>query len=160
MNSSGHETYAMQLLERMFETEIRFLKSTAGNVAELASSFHQDVVIHEPASLPYAGDWRGLAGIGALFRAMSSVWSDVRVDQLEAARVGDTIFMTCKLSLTSRATGVTILQPFAEVLRLKDNLLIDGTPFYFDAKELVAATEGPLSPADRILSLRPKRAGA
>jgi hypothetical protein len=47
--------------------------------------------------------------------------------------------MTCTLHLTSRARGTMITQPFAEVLRFKDERLIDGTPFYYDIGEIAAA---------------------
>jgi ketosteroid isomerase-like protein len=130
---------ALQLLERMFQVELQCLRADSGDVEALASAFHPDVVVHEPASLPYAGDWSGLDGVGVLFRKMSEVWSDLRVEDLEAERTGDTVYMTCKLHLTSRANGVAIAQPFAEVLRFVDDRLIEGTPFYYDTYEIVTA---------------------
>jgi hypothetical protein len=63
----------------------------------------------------------------------------MRVDDVEGVREGGVIFMTCKLQVTCRANGAVIHQPFAELLRLQDNKLIDGTPFYYDTAELVAA---------------------
>ncbi|MGK9165647.1 nuclear transport factor 2 family protein [Inquilinus limosus] len=129
---------AMRLLGRMFEVELAFLSAKSEDPDVLATAFHPDVVVHEPASLPYAGDWRGLAGIGALFRRMREVWSDIGVDRLEAVRTGDTVFMTCTLHLTARRSGGGITQPFAEVLRFRDDLLIEGTPFYYDTGALTA----------------------
>jgi hypothetical protein len=123
----------------MFEVEMTFVKSGSDDLDLLGSAFHRDVVVHEPSSLPYAGDWRGLAGIGALFRRMREVWSNMAIDGLLAARSGDTIFMTCRLQLTCRHDGARIHQPFAEVLRFEDGLLLDGTPFYHDTSELVTA---------------------
>jgi hypothetical protein len=105
----------------------------------LASAFHGNAVVHEPASLPYAGDWQGLEGIGTLFRRMSDTWSDVRVEDLEGMHSDNTVFMTCTLYLTARASGATIKQPFAEVLRFKDGLLLEGTPFYYDTSEIMSA---------------------
>jgi ketosteroid isomerase-like protein len=140
--ASGSRRTAMELLERMFEVEMRFVKSDADDLDLLTSAFHRDVVIHEPKSLPYSGDWTGLAGVGALFRRMREVWSDLSVEGLEAARTGDTVFMACALSLTSRATGATIKQPFAEMLHFSGDLLIDGTPFYYDTAEILAALQG------------------
>ena len=117
---------AAQLLTRLFEVERRFLCSDFGTADLLATAFHPDVVIHEPASLPYPGDWCGLEGVTALFRAMRETWSDIRVEDLRSVRDGDTVFMA------SRATGRSIAQPFAEVLRFKGDRLVDGTPFYYD----------------------------
>lgn len=135
-DSNGRST-AMQLLERMFDVEMSFLGSEAKDVGRLARAFHPEVTVHEPGSLPYAGDWHGLDGIGALFRRMSEIWSDVSVSGLDAARSGDTVFMACKLRLVCRANGAVIEQPFAEALRFEDDLLIDGTPFYHDTAALL-----------------------
>lgn len=130
---------AMELLARMFDVEMRFLQSDKPEPGMLATAFHPDVVVHEPKSLPYAGDWAGFEGIGTLFRRMREVWSELRVEKLEATRDGDAVFMACTIHLTSRATGVSVTQPFAEVLRFKNDLLIEGTPFYYDTAEILAA---------------------
>ena len=130
---------AIDLLARMFDVELRFLQSDKPDLRMLATAFHPDVVVHEPKSLPYAGDWIGFEGIGALFRRMREVWSDLKVEKLEATRDGDVVFMACTIDLTSCATGASITQPFAEVLRFKNDRLIEGTPFYYDTAEILTA---------------------
>lgn len=130
---------AMDLLARMFDVELRFLQSDKPDLRMLATAFHPDVVVHEPKSLPYAGDWAGFEGIGALFRRMREVWSDLKVEKLEATRDGDVVFMACTIHLTSRTTGASVTQPFAEMLRFKNDLLIEGTPFYYDTAEILSA---------------------
>ena len=130
---------AMELLTRMFDVELRFLQSDKPDLRMLATAFHPDVVVHEPKSLPYAGDWAGFEGIGALFRRMREVWSDLKVEKLEATRDGDVVFMACTIHLTSRTTGASVTQPFAEMLRFKNDLLIEGTPFYYDTAEILSA---------------------
>ena len=123
----------------MFDVELRFLQSDKPDLRMLATAFHPDVVVHEPKSLPYAGDWIGFEGIGALFRRMREVWSDLKVEKLEATRDGDVVFMACTIHLTARATGASVAQPFAEILRFKDELLVEGTPFYYDTAEIISA---------------------
>lgn len=139
MNADAGGLSAMELLERMFAVEMRFLQQDEADLDLLATAFHPDVVVHEPDSLPYAGDWCGLDGIGRLFRTMRATWSDLSVDGLQAAKTGDTVFMTCTLRLTARSSGRTITQPFAEVLRFEDGRLIEGTPFYYDTAAIAAA---------------------
>lgn len=139
MNADTGGFSAMELLERMFAVELRFLQQDEADLSLLATAFHPDVVVHEPASLPYAGDWRGLDGIGRLFRTMRETWSNLSVDGLQAAKSGDTVFMTCTLRLTARSSGRTLTQPFAEVLRFEGGRLIEGTPFYFDTAAIRAA---------------------
>lgn len=130
---------ATELLDRMFDAEMRLLRTENADPSVLVNVFHEDVVIHEPASLPYGGEWRGLNGVAALFKRMREVWSNMDVQDLEAVRHEDTVFMRCKFRLTARASGVTLEQPFAEVLRFSKDRLIDGTPFYYDTAAIVAA---------------------
>lgn len=139
MNADTGGFSAMELLERMFAVELRFLQQDETDLDLLATAFHPDVVVHEPASLPYAGDWRGLDGIGRLFRTMRETWSDLSVDGLQAAKSGDIVFMACTLRLTARSSGRTLIQPFAEVLRFEGGRLIEGTPFYFDTVAIRSA---------------------
>ncbi|HEV7691936.1 MAG TPA: nuclear transport factor 2 family protein [Hyphomonadaceae bacterium] len=130
-----HDLSAMQLPGRMFEVEMVYIASGAG---DLGRAFHPDVVVHEPATLPYPGDWKGPDGVGALFHKMREVWSEMRVQDMQAVREGDRVYMAGTIHLTSRATGASAIQPFAEVLQFRNGLLIEGTPFYFDTGELDA----------------------
>lgn len=106
-------TPAMQLLERMFDAELAFMRSASSDVATLGAVFHPDGVIHEPASLPYAGDWSGLDDLGRLFRRMSGIRSKVSVNGMKASRSDDMVFMNCQLRLICRASGAAMEQPFA-----------------------------------------------
>ncbi|MGF1623434.1 MAG: nuclear transport factor 2 family protein [Alphaproteobacteria bacterium] len=123
---------AEQLLGRVFDVELGFMRSRAKDSSPLAQAYHPQVVVHEPASLPYAGDWHGLDGVARLLRMMGQLWSEFRRDHMEAMRRGDTVFLSGTLHLQGRATGAAIDQPFAEVLHFKDDLLLDATPFYYD----------------------------
>src|ERR1044072_8465155 len=122
---SSDQYSAMQLLERMFEVEMAFLSAEMEDLGPLATAFHPDVVVHEPQSLPYAGEWRGHAGVGALLRRMREGWSNIGGDGPGPVRTGDTVFMPCTLPLTARCSGEAVSQPFAEVLRFRDGLLLD-----------------------------------
>jgi ketosteroid isomerase-like protein len=75
--------------------------------------------------------------VAALFRRMREVWSELRVEDMEVARVDETVFVTATLHLTARATGKKVVQPFAEVLHFREDRLIRGTPIYYDTQELV-----------------------
>ncbi len=143
MNNAEHATAeATGLVEKMFAAEFAFMKSGGLELSLLTPAFHSDVVIHEPASLPYAGDWCGLDGAAALIRRMGETWSGMSVDKLEVAGTAESVFLGCRLRLTARSTGVSVEQPFAERLRFKEGRLIEGTPFYFDTAELAAALTG------------------
>lgn len=144
----------LKMLQRMFEVEMSFMQSESRDIAILAKAFHPDVVIHEPTSLPYSGDWKGLPGIAALMRAMSQTFSKMAVEDLSCSGSAEKLHVSCFLHMTSRTTGVEIRQPFAQILRFRDGLLIEGTPFYFDTAEIEAALRESLPAGTPMASSR------
>ncbi|HTV69362.1 MAG TPA: nuclear transport factor 2 family protein [Rhizobiaceae bacterium] len=130
---------AEALLANMFDVEMRFMEAGSNDLSLLATAFHPDVTIHEPASLPYCGDWSGLDGLARLFRRMGETWDGMTVQSMIAAQRGDIVLMSCDIVMTSRTTRKTVAQPFAERLVFRDGLLLEGTPFYYDTAEIAAA---------------------
>ena len=129
---------ALRLLEPMFAAEFAYMRSDPPDATLLEAAFDPEVVVHEPGSLPYAGDWRGLDDVAALIRLMGETWSQMTLEGLVAVRDGDLVFLSCTLRLVSRATGRSIEQPFAEALRFRGGRLLEGRPFYFDTAALLA----------------------
>ncbi len=129
---------ARQLLDRMFEAEMACL-AHSGDTRFLAEAFDTEVVVREPESLPYRGEWRGHDGVGALFKAMNRVWSSIAVEDMRCARDEDRVFMACTLRLTARTRNVTVSQPFAQSLRFRQGLLLEAIPFYYDTAALIEA---------------------
>lgn len=135
----NNSTEAMAILARMFAAEMQFMESSQEDFSAIAAIFHADIVVHEPASLPYAGDWRGHESLGRLFKSMRDAWSSMNVENMRATIDGDTLFMCCTLVATSRNTGKEIRQPFAEVLKIEGGLVVEGTPYYYDTAAIKAA---------------------
>lgn len=149
MKASREETLSpMQILERMFQVEMSFIGSEGKDIGILAEAFHPDVVVHEPTSLPYSGDWKGLAGVAGLMHQMNRAFSKIAVENLNCSGSPAKLYVSCTLHMTSRATGMSVTQPFAQILRFEDGLLIEGTPFYFDTAEIQAALSHPVSIGD------------
>ena len=139
---SDNETSALAFLGRMFAAELEFMRSDTDDLGGLAGVFHTQIVVHEPASLPYAGDWRGHESLGRLLKGMRNSWSSMDVENMRATTAGDVLFMCCTLVATARNSGERIRQPFAEVLKIQDGLVIEGTPYYYDTAAICAALEG------------------
>jgi hypothetical protein len=134
-----NQSSADSLLAKMFDAEMQFMRGPSDDLSLLATAFDPGVAIHEPQSLPYGGEWVGLESLGQLFRTMGEIWDSMQVSDMIAARTGDTVLMSCRISMTSRATGRTINQPFAERLIFRDGRLLEGTPFYFDTAAILGA---------------------
>lgn len=127
------------IVERMFAAEFAFMKEGGNDLRLLTDAFHPQVVVHEPLSLPYAGDWKGIDGIAALIRKMNAAWSDMTVSKLEVHGDGKCILLACQLRMVVRKSGQIVEQPFAERLRFAEGKLIEGTAFYFDTAQIMAA---------------------
>ncbi len=138
---SPSSNMALEILSQMFTVEMGFMNSSNKDIDVLSTAFHPDVVVHIPASLPYAGDWRGLDALGRLFTVMHDTWSAINVEDMEATIDGDTLFMGGTLVATTRRSNKEIRQPFAQMLKIKNGLVVEGFPFYSDTAEIVAALD-------------------
>jgi uncharacterized protein len=98
-----------------------------------------DLEVHEAASLPYGGRYRGLAGYVELFRKVSTCWEHLPLtDGVEQTVVagpdrGSTLVVV-RDSITSRirGSGVVLDMPLVELLWIKDQRISAIRPYYFD----------------------------
>lgn len=95
-----------------------------------------DLVIHEPPSLPFGGEWRGRDALRRLFAAVMGLWDAPSVET--ETIVGDDAHVVALLrfTMTSKATGRTFSQPVAEVSRLAGGLVTNMRIHYFDSAEV------------------------
>lgn len=56
------ERPALATLMRFYEAESVYLASETADFADIAATLDPEVVIYQPASLPYGGTWRGHDG--------------------------------------------------------------------------------------------------
>jgi ketosteroid isomerase-like protein len=145
MTQKASHAVSLALVERMFSAEFNFMKAGGIDQNILAEAFHPEVVVHEPRSLPYAGDWVGLGGVASLMRAMNHAWAEMAVDRLEVHGDGERVLLACQLRMVARRTDRIVRQPFAERLHFEDGKLIEGTPFYFDTADIAAALTPAIS---------------
>ena len=118
----------------------------AGDLEAAVSAIHPDCVLHEAASLPYAGDWHGRDGFRELVKVMLGAF-DLKIEGYEVYEAGDTIAMKAVGTFTPRASGRSVTMPLVEIYRIQDGMIIDADIFYKDAKEIhdLAAEGAPVS---------------
>jgi len=110
--------------------------------ATVASLCADDLVIHEPMSLPFGGAYRGRDALRRLFTVVMDYWDDPQVTV--NAVVGDDTHAAVLLTftMTSKLTGRTFTQSVAETARSEDGLVTEMRIHYFDTTE-VAREAGP-----------------
>ena len=116
-----------------------FTHAGKGEWAALEPFMADDLVIHEPAALPYGGEWRGKDALQRLYEHVFAYWRDpvVTVERI----VGDDDWAVAILifEMTATATGTRIRQRVTEVTRCEGGKAVEMFIHYFDTAEVAKA---------------------
>jgi len=134
----------IKALKRFYAAEEEYVASGAKNFSIIANTLHEDVVMHQAASLPYGGDWKGHRGFEAWMKAMSGVWSKLEHLDVRIFDTGDdTVFTRARPKVTSRATGETIEFQILHQVTVRDGKIFRAEPFYWDTAALIEKLANP-----------------
>jgi uncharacterized protein len=106
-----------------------------GDVPGLLSHLAEDVVVHEPAFLPYGGDYVGRDAFLAMFGEIGK-YLDLSAISLEYL-VADGERVIGVLRIPDRATGEQTM--LAEQSTLRDGEVVEMRIFYYDPQSIITA---------------------
>jgi ketosteroid isomerase-like protein len=101
-----------------------------------------DLVIREPASLPYGGEWRGKDALQRLYAHVMSFWDEPRVEWIDLIGGDGHTVALLRFTMTARATGTRVTQTVCEVTRFAEGKMAEMQIHYFDTAALLKALEG------------------
>ncbi|MCE9651055.1 MAG: nuclear transport factor 2 family protein [Parvibaculum sp.] len=112
----------MQVEKNIAATQELFAAFGAKDVPKILTFLDPEIVIefYGPATIPYAGTYRGL---GEAHRFFTTVLSSVDINQFDAEDIfgaGDKVVVTGHLNLRARSTGRLIDSDFVHVITLRD----------------------------------------
>lgn len=87
----------------------------AGDWDGVETYMADDFVIHEPATLPYGGEWRGRDALRRLYAHVMGYWIDPDVEWLELIGGERHAVLLVDFTVTAKATGKRFSQRIAEV---------------------------------------------
>lgn len=119
-----------------------FAKAAVGDWPAVAAHMADDLVIHEPASLPYGGEWRGADAMKNLFASVMGYWDDPDINVLRVVGDDEWVVAILRFEVTSKLTGNRIVQRMTEVSRFAGGKIVETYIHYFDTA-LVAREAGP-----------------
>ena len=119
----------VEVVQRMIEA------FRAGELDAALATVHEDLVVHEAASLPYGGDWAGPGGFRDLLHQLGVHGLQVLTSEILDA--GDEVVVRFNTRFTSPRSGAVIPMPILEVYRFTDGLISDVDIFYKDTKALI-----------------------
>lgn len=103
----------------------------------------EDAVMRQARHLPYGGDWVGHEGFREFFAQMSRTWSSLELFDLEFYEPvggGDRVVVSMRQVAISRATGRVMDEPMVELVEIRDGLVRNLWPIYYDVTEVTQVT--------------------
>lgn len=117
-----------------------YAAANAGDLEGVAARLHPDVVLRQAASLPYGGEYVGReAAMGCLLKMFAEFWEVGALTVHNLAVDGDLVISAADLTATARPTGQAVHMPFRECFTLRDGLVVELQPFYYDTAAIAAA---------------------
>ena len=118
------------------QTVLALYKATGkGDWDKAASLMTEDILIREAPTLPFAGEYRGIAALRELFAKVRAT-GVIGVDMHQATAGGDWVVVLLDLLY---AGDPPIRAPLAEAFRLENGKVCEIVPYYFDASIVAAA---------------------
>jgi uncharacterized protein len=107
---------------------------------------HPEVVIREPGSLPYGGDYRGLEGMRRHAAGWMRTWAALQPGderKLDAVFIDAGYHVVASWRLRARAHdgNGTLDMPMVGIYRLRDGKLVEAQMFYSDTVEVLRFLE-------------------
>jgi uncharacterized protein len=140
-SNTSAKSPAVHALMRFYEAEKRY--STSGNSTDrraLLHTLHRDIVLYQPQSLPYGGEWRGRDAFGQWLDAFTRTWANVTpTDPVLYTCQEDVLISTVTMRARAFATGFEIAMPMCQVIRFTDGLPIEWRNFAWDTVAMLEA---------------------
>ncbi|MDL4773394.1 MULTISPECIES: nuclear transport factor 2 family protein [Thermomonosporaceae] len=132
---------SLAVLKRFYAAEAEYLTSGGPGKADfggMAKCLDPEVTLHQAASLPYGGTWRGHAGMERFMATMSELWASLEFVDQRFATEGDTVVAYNRAIMCSRATGRSLDASIVQWITIKDGLVAEFRPYYLDTAEVIA----------------------
>jgi ketosteroid isomerase-like protein len=104
----------------------------------VADFMSDDLVIYEPTSLPYGGEWRGRDALQRLYAHVMTFWDDPVVQWQELVGGDKHAVALLHFTVTAKASGKRFETHIAEVTRFDDaGKMASMRIHYFDTAHMV-----------------------
>ncbi|WP_244305588.1 nuclear transport factor 2 family protein [Kitasatospora cheerisanensis] len=126
---------ALAVLQKFYAAEAAYI--AAGGLGKasfdgLAACLAPEVVMYQAPGLPYGGTWRGPRGIEEFMAAMSEAWQSLDFLEQRFVLDGDVVVVMNRGRLRARATGRVLDTSVMQLITVKDGLITEIHPFYWD----------------------------
>ncbi|MFC7789956.1 nuclear transport factor 2 family protein [Microbacterium sp. MAHUQ-60] len=131
-------------LDSFYEAEQRYVEAggakAGADFSEMASHLHPQVVGRQGPSLPYPGEWRGVAGFERFFALFSATWSSLELSQTQYFEGEAGLAIQMRMRATSVATGKVIDTLVGHFITFENGLIREINVYYADPVQVGRAT--------------------
>lgn len=125
-------------MDRAFEIVDQLYKhARVADWEAVASVMSDDLVINEPPSLPYGGEWRGRHALRDLFSTVMTYWDEPVIEQDSLSSDSRTVVSMVRLTITSRRNGERVTHRIAEVTTVEGERVTEMRIYYFDTARVL-----------------------
>jgi hypothetical protein len=135
---------------RFYDAEAHYSASgSATDRKRMLATLHPNIVLYQPESLPYGGQWKGREGFGRWLDAFVESWIDISpLDPVFHTCGEETLVSMVTMRATARSTGTQIEMPMCQVIRFSDDLPIEWRNFAWDTARMRYALGTVAAPID------------
>ena len=133
----------LAVLDRFYKAEADYMNaggaSAGADFGAMAATLDPEVVLHQSPDLPWGGDFHGHAGYQDWAQQMSEAFDQLAVEDRRFFVDGDTVVITCRLSVRARATGKQVDAPHFQVVKINGDHIVDFRPIYWNVPQFRSA---------------------
>jgi len=132
-------------LATFYDAEQRYVAAggakAGADFSEMGSHFHPDVVARQGPTLPYPGEWHGVAEIERFFAVFSDTWSALDLSDIRYFESESGLAIQMRMQATSVVTGKRLDTLVGHFLLFEDGLIREFNVFYQDPVQVLEATQ-------------------
>ena len=118
-----------------------YAASARGEVQGFTASFTAETEIHEAASLPYGGVYKGVESFPTLIGKVLAIYSSLKFTKHHIVANGDHVIAWGVLDLTGKTTGKSVSIPLVEIWTILDGKTKRLQVIYGDTAEALRAAD-------------------
>ena len=120
----------------------QFLKAfAAGDIETVFAMLDPEVVVHEGAGLPYAGEYVGPAGLQDLVGKIMTPF-EMTLDSYQVSDGGDCAVARLQMTFTNRTSGRVVTMPGVELYNTSDGKVSKIDVYYKSTTEIAELLNG------------------
>ncbi len=145
------EQDAKHVLLRFYKAEATYMKTQPSegpaDFSEMRKTLSEDVVLHQSPDLPFGGEYIGHRGYEQWAIAMKAIFDKLEVSEQQFFEAGDKVVVFCRFTTRSRINQLTQDFPMVQVVTVKNGVITDFRPFYWNVPAYFAAAQAGSRPS-------------